>query len=133
MAYADTYLMIVTASIPFIAVYNAGAAIFRVQGNSAISMKISMLMNGINVAGNAILVLGLHCGVEGVAIPTLVSRIVAAVLMVVCFLTKNLPYICQRICGFGLTGAWWEEYCGSESPMVSKIVCFSWENWFFSV
>ena len=82
MAYADTYLMIVTASIPFIAVYNAGAAIFRVQGNSAISMKISMLMNGINVAGNAILVLGLHCGVEGVAIPTLVSRIVAAVMMV---------------------------------------------------
>lgn len=82
MAYADTYLMIVTASIPFIAIYNAGAAIFRVQGNSAVSMKVSILMNGINVAGNALLVLGLHCGVEGVAVPTLVSRIVAAIMMV---------------------------------------------------
>lgn len=90
MAYADTYLMIVTASIPFIAVYNAGAAIFRVQGNSAISMKVSILMNGINVAGNAILVLGLHCGVEGVAIPTLVSRIFAAVMMICLLFNQKL-------------------------------------------
>lgn len=90
MAYADTYLMIVTASIPFIAVYNAGAAIFRVQGNSAISMKVSILMNGINVAGNAILVLGLHCGVEGVAIPTLFSRIVAAVMMICLLFNQKL-------------------------------------------
>lgn len=90
MAYADTYLMIVTASIPFIAIYNAGAAIFRVQGNSAISMKISILMNGINVAGNAILVLGLHCGVEGVAIPTLISRIVAAIMMICLLFNQKL-------------------------------------------
>lgn len=65
MAYADTYLMIVMASIPFIAIYNAGAAIFRVQGNSAVSMKVSILMNGLNAAGNAILVLGLHSGGGG--------------------------------------------------------------------
>lgn len=90
MAYADTYLMIVTASIPFIAVYNAAAAIFRVQGNSTISMRISILMNGINVAGNAVLVLGLHCGVEGVAIPTLVSRIVAAVMMICLLFNQKL-------------------------------------------
>lgn len=90
MAYANTYLIIVTASIPFVALYNAGAAIFRVQGNSAISMKVSILMNGINVAGNAILVLGLHCGVEGVAIPTLVSRFVAAVVMIYLLFDQNL-------------------------------------------
>lgn len=90
MAYADTYLMIVTASIPFIAVYNAGAAIFRVQGNSAVSMKVSILMNGINVAGNAIFVLGFHSGVEGVAIPTLVSRIVAAVMITGLLFNQNL-------------------------------------------
>ncbi len=90
MAYANTYLIIVTASIPFVALYNAGAAIFRVQGNSAISMKVSILMNGINVAGNAILVLGLHCGVEGVAIPTLVSRIVAAILMIYLLFDQSL-------------------------------------------
>jgi len=90
MAYADTYLMIVTASIPFIAVYNAGAAIFRVQGNSAVSMGVSILMNGINVAGNAFLVLGLHWGVEGVALPTLVSRVVAAFVMIILLFNQKL-------------------------------------------
>lgn len=90
MAYANTYLIIVTASIPFIAIYNAGAAIFRVQGNSSLSMKVSILMNGINVAGNALLVLGFHCGVEGVAIPTLISRMIAALVMIYLLFDQNL-------------------------------------------
>lgn len=78
MQHADTYLMIVTASIPFIALYNGGAAIFRTMGNSKMSMRVSLIMNIINVSGNAILIYGFHRGVEGVAIPTLVSRMVAS-------------------------------------------------------
>lgn len=81
--HANTYLLIVSASIPFIALYNGGAAIFRAMGNSRISMVVSMIMNVINVSGNAILIFGLHRGTEGVAIPTLVSRIVAAVIIIV--------------------------------------------------
>ena len=83
MKHANTYLMIVTASIPFIALYNGGAAIFRTMGNSEISMRVSIVMNIINVSGNAILIYGFHRGTEGVAIPTLVSRITAAVLIIV--------------------------------------------------
>lgn len=79
--YCDVYYLIVMASVPFISVYNAGAALFRSTGNSKVSMKVSILMNMINVAGNAVLIYGLHRGVEGVAIPTLVSRIVAAVVI----------------------------------------------------
>lgn len=75
------YLRITALSFPFIALYNAGAAIFRSIGNSKVSMKVSMLMNVINIAGNAICVLGLKMGVAGVAIPTLVSRAVAAILI----------------------------------------------------
>ena len=45
-------------------------------------MYVSCIMNVINVSGNAILVFGFHRGVEGVAIPTLLSRVVAAFLMV---------------------------------------------------
>ncbi len=82
-AHANTYLLIVTASIPFMAMYNGGAAIFRAMGNSKVSMKVSIIMNVINVAGNAILIYGFHCGTEGVAIPTLVSRMVAAVIIIV--------------------------------------------------
>lgn len=104
MSYANTYLLIVTASIPFIAMYNAGAAIFRVQGNSVISMKVSILMNGINLAGNALLVLGLHCKVEGVAIPTLVSRMVAAVVIIVLLRNQELRIHMSRNFSFKLDG-----------------------------
>ncbi|MDO5388765.1 MAG: MATE family efflux transporter, partial [Clostridia bacterium] len=89
--HANTYLLIVTASIPFIALYNCGAAIFRSMGNSKVSMKVSIIMNLINVGGNAILVYGLKFGTEGVAIPTLVSRMFAAVVIVYLLLDQNLP------------------------------------------
>lgn len=88
--YADTYLMIVMASIPFLALYNCGAALFRVQGNSRISMMTSLLMNSINIIGNAVLIYGFHRGVEGVAIPTLISRIVAAVVIVALLRNQKL-------------------------------------------
>ena len=83
MGHANTYLLIVTASIPFMALYNGGAAIFRAMGNSGISMRVSVVMNVINVAGNAVLIYGFHRGTEGVAIPTLVSRITAALIIIV--------------------------------------------------
>ena len=78
---STVYLMIVLASIPLIALYNAGAAIFRSMGNSRIAMNTSLLMNAINVSGNALLIFVFHRGVEGVAIPTLVSRGVACAVM----------------------------------------------------
>ena len=78
-----TYLLIVLSSIPMIAMYNAGAAIFRAMGNSNIAMKTSLLMNSINVFGNALLIFGFHRGVEGVAIPTVVSRGVACVMILI--------------------------------------------------
>jgi len=81
-AYAKTYILIVFASIPFIAVYNSGAALFRSMGNSKITMITSIIMNAINVIGNAVLIYGVGMGVEGVAIPTLVSRAVAAFIII---------------------------------------------------
>jgi putative MATE family efflux protein len=76
-----TYLRITALSYPFLALYNAGAALFRSMGNSKISMRISVLMNLINIVGNAVCIFGLKMGVEGVAWPSLVSRALAAVLI----------------------------------------------------
>ena len=84
-----TYYMIVMASVPAIALYNAGAAIFRAMGMTRITLRTSMLMNAINVAGNAIMIFGLKCGVEGVAIPTIVSRWVAAFLILGLLINKK--------------------------------------------
>lgn len=81
MAAGLVYLRITALSFPFIALYNAGAAIFRSTGNSKVSMKVSVLMNVINVVGNAICIFVLKMGVAGVAVPTLVSRAVAAMVI----------------------------------------------------
>ena len=75
------YLRITALSFPFIALYNAGAALFRSTGNSKISMQVSLLMNAINIVGNALCIFVLKMGVAGVAVPTVVSRAVAAVLI----------------------------------------------------
>ena len=61
--------------------YNAGAALFRSMGNSKISMQISILMNIINIVGNAVCIFVLGMGVDGVAWPSVLSRAVAAVLI----------------------------------------------------
>ena len=81
MRAAMIYFTITGLSYPFLALYNAGAAIFRSTGNSAISMRVSILMNVINIAGNALCVFVLKMGVAGVAVPTLVSRFIGAVLI----------------------------------------------------
>ena len=73
-----TYFTITALSFPFLALYNAGAAIFRSTGNSAVSMKVSVIVNGINFCGNALCVFVLKMGVAGVAVPTLISRAVGA-------------------------------------------------------
>ena len=75
------YLKVTAISYPFLALYNAGAAIFRSMGNSKISMQVSVLMNIINIIGNAVCIFGLGMYVEGVAWPTVISRGVAAVLI----------------------------------------------------
>ncbi len=78
---AQTYFWITAMSYPFLGLYNACAALFRSMGNSKVSMFTSLIMNGINIAGNAICVFGFKMGVAGVAYPTLISRVTAAVLI----------------------------------------------------
>lgn len=62
---------------------------FRAVGNTRSSMLISLMMNVINVIGNAVCIFGLHMGVEGVGIPTLISRIIAAVSIVLLLQKKD--------------------------------------------
>ena len=81
MTAALIYFTITALSFPFLALYNAGAAIFRSTGNSAVSMKVSVIVNIINFCGNALCVYVLKMGVAGVAVPTLVSRAVGAVII----------------------------------------------------
>lgn len=87
MRNAEIYMRFTAASFPFLAIYHANAAIFRAKGNSKLSMLVSLGMNLLNIAGNAICIFGLGWGVEGVALPTLISRMAAAVAM--CFFLQS--------------------------------------------
>lgn len=88
---ALTYLIITAFSYPFMAAYSACTALFRAMGLSSVTMKISLAMNILNVAGNAIGVFVLRAGVVGVAVASLVSRAAAALLMFLLLLDKKRP------------------------------------------
>ena len=81
MRYAETYFLLSALSYPFIGLYNAGAALFRAQGNSKISMLSSLVMNVINIGGNAVLIFGFGMGVLGAALASLVSRAVSCLVV----------------------------------------------------
>lgn len=78
MGYAQTYFVLSAVSYPFMGVYGAGAALFRAQGDSRTSMYASLVMNVINILGNALLIFVFHLGVFGAALATLVGRMFAA-------------------------------------------------------
>lgn len=89
-----TYFLITALSFPFLGVYNSSSALFRSIEKTKVTMYVSLLMNAINIIGNYIGVIILGAGVAGVAIPTLISRIVAAVIMFVLSLNhKNDVYV----------------------------------------
>ena len=79
MTSAVTYLIITGMSICPLALYNGCAALFRAMGDSRTTMYISLLMNLLNLIGNAVLIFNM--GVAGAAISTLVARTVSAVLI----------------------------------------------------
>lgn len=91
MQAAQTYFWITALSFPFLGLYNSSAAIYRSMNKTNVTMNVSILMNAINVTGNAIGMFVLHLGVAGVAWPTVISRVTAAVLMTaLCFNKKNV-------------------------------------------
>ena len=85
-----SYLRISAYSYPALAVYNAGAALYRSFGKTRTTMYISIASNCINVVGNCIGVFVLKAGVAGVAWPSLIARTFSAVIItVLCFSQKN--------------------------------------------
>lgn len=85
-----TYLRISAYSYPALAVYNAGAAVYRSLGRTNVTMYISVMSNVINVIGNVIGVFVFHAGVAGVAWPSFIARVFSAVVITaLCFREGN--------------------------------------------
>lgn len=104
MENAVVYFYITALSFPFLGIYSAGSALARSMGNSKVTMYISVMMNVVNIAGNAVFLFVFHAGVFGMAASTLISRILGAVVMTKIMLNKNLPLsfsgrFCVKPCG----------------------------------
>ena len=94
MQNALTYLVYISIGFPFLALFNSCAALFRSMGNSRISMQAALIMNIINVAGDTLLIYGLHMGAAGAAIASTFSRFCSAVILIYCARSqKNEVYI----------------------------------------
>ena len=90
MTACESYLWITTLSLPFLAIYDAGAALCRSIGKTNVTMNVSIAANVINVAGNCVVVFVLDLGAAGVAWPSLISRALsAAAVTAYCFHKKN--------------------------------------------
>ena len=86
---ANMYLLIVALSIPFIAIYNSGAAIFRMTNNAFLPMQVMFICDILNIIGNAFCIYYLGWGVEGVAIPTVIARFLAAIILLYFIMDEN--------------------------------------------
>ena len=95
MSSSQVYFFFTAMSFPFLALYGAGASIFRAQGNTRCPMVISVISNFLNIIGNAVLIWVFHLGVAGAAIATLGSRIFCAV-VVTAFLRRPNQVIVVR-------------------------------------
>lgn len=81
MANARSYLVVTALSFIPLAVYNACAGLFRTMRDSKMTLKISILMNIMNVTGNAVFIYGFGMGTFGAAVSTTISRATAAVII----------------------------------------------------
>ena len=94
MANASAYFFFTSMAFPFLAIYSGCQSVFHSMGNARVSMVVALVMNVVNIAANALLVLVLKMGVIGAALATLTARFVGAMLLL-CLLhnKKNMLYV----------------------------------------
>jgi len=78
---ALTYLRIYFLGLPVIFLYNFESAIFRAKGDTRTPLMVLTVSGALNVALNLFFVLSLGMAVEGVALATLASNLVSAVVL----------------------------------------------------
>ncbi len=85
-----TYFFWTILGYPFFAIGASCMALLRAQAKSNIALVLSVIVNLINVAGNAILIYGFKMGVAGAAIATTFCRVVWAVVGIIMLKNPHL-------------------------------------------
>lgn len=91
MAGASLYLRIITLGFPAALVYNFGAAVLRAGGDTRRPLYFLTVSGLVNVGMNLFLVLVFHMGVAGVAIATITSQYLSALLVIMALRRLHTP------------------------------------------
>ena len=86
---SELYIRIYFLGMPMLMVYNYGSAILRAVGDTRRPLIFMMISGVINVALNLLLVIAFHLGVAGVAIATVASETVSALLVLRCLIKTD--------------------------------------------
>ncbi|MBQ8505920.1 MAG: MATE family efflux transporter [Clostridia bacterium] len=81
---ATVYIKIYFAGMPFNMLYNFGAAVLRAVGDTKRPLYFLTVAGIVNVVLNLVFVIVFHMGVAGVALATIISQAISAVLVVIC-------------------------------------------------
>ncbi len=112
-----TYMKISIYSYIFLAIYNAGAALYRCMAKTNVTMYVSIVANVLNVIGNCIGIYVLHAGVAGVAWPTFIARLFSAVVITcLCFQKSNIARYTMK------------DICMADYPILQKICAIALPN-----
>jgi putative MATE family efflux protein len=87
-----TYVRICGGGIIFIIAYNVISSIFRGLGNSRLPLIFVAIACVVNIAGDLILVAGLHMDSAGAAIATVAAQAVSVVLSLAIIRRQTLPF-----------------------------------------
>ncbi|MCL1793466.1 MAG: MATE family efflux transporter [Oscillospiraceae bacterium] len=98
---AQGYFYATAASFPFIALFSSSAALFRNMGNSRLAMMNAIVMNILNLTGNAVFIYVFRLGAFGAGLATLIARMVAALCMMK---TLRNPFLDIHVRSYGLKG-----------------------------
>ena len=101
---AENYFIFIVISYPFLALCNSCNALCRSMGRSRITMTVSLVMNVINIGGNAILIYIFGLGTAGAGIASFASRVVGATIMLVVVCNRKLEIHVDRLFRFEWNG-----------------------------
>ena len=93
---AGSYLKIIFAGIPFLAVYNVYAAALRGIGDSRAPFLAILFSSAINVGLDILFVAFLHWGVEGAAAASVLSQAAMAAFLII-YAVKKYPFLRYRL------------------------------------
>lgn len=87
------YMRILLAGYPINSIYNFGAAILRAKGDTKSPLAYLTIAGITNVVLNVVFVVGFKMTVEGVALATVLSQLVSAILVSRSLLHEDYPYL----------------------------------------